>query len=73
MVTDVTTNNAICIQIDQGSVSSVTKNTLHTLSQSLSIAQSAVNKSNTDILVVVVDNTTPNARYFTALFTWREN
>jgi hypothetical protein len=71
MVTDVTTNNAICIQIDQGSVSSVTKNTLQTLSHSLSIAQSAVNKSNTDILVVVVDNTTPNARYFTALFTWR--
>jgi hypothetical protein len=72
MSNDVTNNNAICIQIDEGSVSSVAKSSFQGTQQSLIFAQSSVAKLNRDILVVVINNTTPNSRNFSALLTWRE-
>ena len=72
MNTDVTVNSGKCIQIDQGSVSSVAKNSFQYIARSLNIAQSNVDKTNRDVLVVVINNTTPNSRNFTALITWRE-
>jgi hypothetical protein len=72
MSNDVTNNNAICIQIDEGSVSSVSKNTFQVVMRSLVSAQSSVTKANRDIFVVVINNTTPNSRDFSALLSWRE-
>jgi len=72
MSTDVSVNSGKSIQIDQGSVSSVAKNTFQYLSRSLSFAQSNVDKTNRDIILIVINNTTPSSRFFTALFTWRE-
>jgi len=72
MSTDVSTNNAFCVQIDEGSVSSTSKSSFQYVARSLNIAQSNVDRDLTDILVVVIRNTTPNSRNFTALLTWRE-
>jgi hypothetical protein len=72
MNSDVNTNGAICIKIDEGAISSIAKSSFQFISRSLCIAQSNINKSNRDIIVVVINNTTPNSRNFTALMTWRE-
>jgi hypothetical protein len=72
MDNDVTVNAARCIQIDEGSISSVSKNTFQYISRSLNFAQSSVDKSNRDVIVIAINNPTPNSRNFTALFTWRE-
>lgn len=72
MVNDVSVNGARCIKVDEGSVSSVAKNAFQQLNKSLCVAQSSVDRTNRDILVIVINNTTPNSRDFTALLTWRE-
>lgn len=72
MSTDVSTNNAFCVHIDEGSVSSTSKSSFQYMTRSLNIAQSNVDRDLTDVLVVVIENTTSNARNFTALLTWRE-
>lgn len=69
---DVSGNNAVCILLDESSITSIAKSNLQFVSRSLVLAQSSVDRSNTDILLVAVNNTTPNSRAFTAMLSWRE-
>lgn len=72
MVNDVTVNGAKCIKVDECAVSSVAKNTFQLLNKSLCVGQSAIDRTNRDVFVIVINNTTSNSRNFTALMTWRE-
>jgi hypothetical protein len=73
MDNDVSLNSGKCIQVDQGSVSSVAKSSFQYLAKSLVQAQSSIDKNNRDIFVIVIENTTPNARSFSAIVSWRES
>jgi hypothetical protein len=62
------------IQIEQGTVSTVTKTSFAEIISNLLIAQSNIIKANTDIIVVVVDNTSvgPTGHDYSAIITWKE-
>jgi hypothetical protein len=64
MSSDITSNSGKCIQVDQGSVSSIAKSSFQYLAKSLVQAQSNIDKSNRDVFVIVVDNTTPKFKKF---------
>jgi hypothetical protein len=69
---DVAGNNAISILVDESSITSIAKSSLQFAARSLVLAQSSVDRDNTDILLIAVQNTTPNSRHFSGLVTWRE-
>jgi hypothetical protein len=64
----------ISIQIEQGTLSSVTKSNFSNVISSLLIAQSGVDKLNRDIIMVVVDHNTagPTRKNYNAIMIWRE-
>ena len=66
--------SGISIQIEQGTVSTVTKTSFASVVNNLLIAQSGVIKTNRDIIVIVVDNTSvgPTPSNYSAILTWRE-
>ena len=71
MIADTT---GISIQIEQGTVSTVTKTSFANIINNLLIAQSNVSKTNRDIILVVVDNTSagPTGHSYSAIVTWKE-
>jgi hypothetical protein len=64
----------ISIQIEQGTLSSVSKTDFSNVISSLLIAQSSVDKANRDIIVIVVDHNTagPTPKNYNAIVIWRE-
>jgi hypothetical protein len=74
LYTQMTSDTGISVLIEKGSVTFTTRTAFSTINNALLIAQSSVDRSNRDILVVVIDNnSTGTNRRYSALFSWKES
>jgi hypothetical protein len=74
LYSQMTADTGIYTLIEKASVTFTTRTAFSTINNALLIAQSSVNRSNRDIILIVIDNnSTGTNRTYSALFSWKES